>query len=103
MKATKENLAIAEKLRFLAQMFERTPQRDEHGDIVLFTCTEIDKIFGYKAPAMSPVRGAYAEVFEFDPKIGGNEIELWHFSDLQNIRVLMLCFAAAMAETGDLL
>lgn len=99
MKLTKkENQAVAEKLRFLAGEFERRPQRNERGFVVLFTCVEIDKIFGYKRPLHSPVRQAYADVFQFV----SNESDLWALPDMQDIRVMMLCFAAAMAETGDL-
>lgn len=35
--------------------------------------------------------------------VAGNEPELWSDPDCPSIRVVMLCFAAAMAETGDLL
>ena len=75
-------------LRDLAQSYERFGGG--------FTCCAVERLCG------RAVRAGYADVFLFDRFGGGNEQELWDSDDYRNIRILCLCFAAAMAETGDL-
>jgi hypothetical protein len=65
---------------------------------MLYTCNAIESILGLD------VREAYKETFGLrnigEPQ--GNEQRLWNARNAQDLRVLMLSFAAAMAETGDL-
>lgn len=61
-----------------------------------FTCNRVLFKLGREAEA------AYKALYEFDRGEWGNEFELWDLPDQANVRVLMLCFAAALAEAGDL-
>jgi len=96
---TKENAAIAAKLREVAAEAERM-----EGTAVdaFFTCNEVARAFGEDEiydRRERPVAHRYWNALGFED---GQEIELWDDPDCGSIRVLMLCFAAAMAETGDL-
>ena len=55
-----------------------------------FTCNAIADTLGFKA------KQDYKSAFAIE------ELDLWRQPDCPSIRVLLLCFAAAMAETGDL-
>ena len=57
-----------------------------------FTCNEVEKHIGVDA------KRRYRDALISS----GDEINLWNQLDCPSIRVVMLCFAAAMAETGDL-
>ena len=57
-----------------------------------FTCNAVSKALGWDAER------AYRAAYDTQ----SNEHDLWRQPDCPSIRVLMLCFAAAMAETGDL-
>lgn len=90
---TKEEKAFAARLRAIAveaEAFEADewPQ-DKTG---FFTCNRVGEIG-------SPDRVRYEEAFGL---AGYNQVKLWHAKNCMSIRVLLLCFAAAMVETGDL-
>ena len=97
------NHATAQRLRDIARQFER------HGGIRIrrpmferrerFTCNAVGNRCG------RDIEDAYADIFGFAfYKSGGNEDILWNMCDvnMRDMRVLLLCFAAALAETGDL-
>jgi hypothetical protein len=102
MNATRRaNAALAKTLRELARR-----QKICRVFGLSFTCNAVENACN------AEVRAAYEATFGFSPTFGyrgayeGNEIELWtqfHDDERNDIRVLLLCFAAAMAETGDLL
>ena len=116
------NKQIAERLRKLAKGAEKLeaqiaacgtglPERiwqhlKDGGRIIQngFTCNAVEQAFfdrgGYERGAF--LRRQYAEVFGMGMN-GGNKTALWHDPACPSIRVLMLCFAASMAEAGDLL
>jgi hypothetical protein len=88
---------LAAKLRALARDYE------VRADSVLrFTCNKVTHDIGCGAGYV------YARLFGFHSDHTGNDTpnaqELWDSPARvrQDLRVLMLCFAAAMAETGDL-
>lgn len=78
---------VANALREMARAYEA-------GGTGGFTCLHIGSECG------PLIRRAYEDAFGF----ADNEIELFNrsYEDIHEMRVLMLCFAAAMAETGDL-
>ena len=62
-----------------------------------FTCLAI----GAAAHLGETARRAYEDMFEFRGETE-NANDLWTSDDVDDRRVLLLCFAAALAETGDL-
>ncbi len=94
MTATRKNAATARALRALARRYER-------GEVECsFTCLNVDYEIGYD------VRVAYETAFGFGriDRHTPNDTELWNMDQYERheIRILLLCFAAALAETGDL-
>lgn len=100
---------IAAKFRELARNAERIEaaamqvpalERASFGcDGVLqstFTCNAVGAALGRK------IRDQYEALF-FSRDGRGDELDLWHAEDCPSIRVVLLCLAAAMVETGDLL
>lgn len=94
MTLKKRNAVRAGQLRSLARDYER-------GAISGFTCISVGDVLG------ADVRRDYAEAFGFS---NGSSVvtpaddALWSMQpeDRLNTRILLLCFAAAMAEAGDL-
>lgn len=86
---TRKTNTRAKQLRALARAFERGSHSDE------FTCVAVRATCGRETKA------AYVATFELDCV---NERKLWDMPPRRKLdmRVTMLCFAAAMAETGDL-
>jgi hypothetical protein len=90
---------VAQELRQLAQEFERfgCAQGLTFTD---FTCNAVLNLCGRETS------DAYADIFGFLPetefKSSANSRDLWHSANRGSLRVMLLCFAAAMAETGDL-
>ena len=93
MTLKKINTVRAGQLRSLARAFE---QGTKEG----FTCLHVEDALG------ADVRRAYEQAYEFGTicVTSENDHELWSMDDLtrRERRILLLCFAAAMAETGDL-
>jgi hypothetical protein len=94
MTATRKNAATARALRGLAQDYER-------GNMAFsFTCLNIDDQIGYET------RVGYEDTFGFGriDNHTSNDQELWNMAQAERheLRILLLCFAAALAETGDL-
>src|SRR6185503_11591928 len=86
---------VAEALRAMAREYETTGQCNGG----LYSCYAVRDTFGRE------IGSRYADTFgirTFHPEC--NDLKLWLMSDAEqrDMRVLMLCFAAAMAETGDL-
>ena len=85
----------AQVLRELARDYEQGVQ------YCSFSCINVEEALG------ADVRHAYEQAFGFGT-VGtttANDKELWETEDQQSLRdrrILLLCFAAAMAETGDL-
>jgi len=64
-----------------------------------FTCWEVRRAAGVRA------KHAYEQAFGFDNyRPGNNSAKLWNMPDRKrnSMRILMLGFAAAMIQTGDL-
>jgi hypothetical protein len=85
----------------LAQAFEKTGEYEYQTFPSEFTCNAVSVLLG------NEVEAAYKRTFGFGRDIGResrNETYLWNRAPRgqQNLRVLMLCFAAAMVATGDL-
>lgn len=98
------NAQIAKKLRAVAKRAEEAesavPATSEFMFVRagnFFTCTEVAKEFGPDTAKGRAMSSAYRDVML------DSEDELWHDPDIASIRVLLVCFAAALAETGDLL
>lgn len=82
----------AQALRDLARQYELRGR----GCHTEFTCTAVGEAISWDA------RVRYGRVFEIGGYQADNAVDLWNARDKRSLRVLMLCFAAAMAETGDL-
>jgi hypothetical protein len=80
---------VAQKLRELARSREAKTWAAHGGG---FTCLAV------KSRCGEEVRNAYQEAFG----LHYNYAELWNDPDCDEIRILLLCFAAAFADTGDL-
>jgi hypothetical protein len=71
------------------------------GSMTHYTCNHVGMHISLKA------RRAYEGAFGFARPtlaVTKSESDLWNMSEVRrhNVRILMLCFAAAMAERGDL-
>jgi hypothetical protein len=88
---------VAATLRRLAREYEK--RGTSRG---IYSCNSIYFALGEEKA------NAYGDAFEFGllpwAEVPANSSELWTMSEeeLNNMRVLLLCFAAALAETGDL-
>jgi hypothetical protein len=91
----------------LAQQYEKFGRSGPGAGATEFTCLAIsDALKNDWCPNYSE-RDAYRRVFDFaafGQDGSSNEKYLWARSDktATNLRVLMLCFCAAMVATGDL-
>jgi hypothetical protein len=83
--------ALAQALRNLARDYEQ-------GRRSSFTCNAIKHGLGMYEASL-----AYAATFGFDGSTD-NDRTLWdqYDDEVLDDRIMLLCFAAAMAETGDL-
>jgi hypothetical protein len=84
------------KLAHAAEQYEATcdlttNDRTKNGVDYFFTCNRIAGSMGYEE------RACYRDLMVQREE----ENELWQESDCMSIRVLMLCFMAAMVEAGD--
>lgn len=97
------NAQIARKLRKVAKRAEQVEAKTLGLDCsvkaagMFFTCNKVECEFGSGTREGNAMADTYANVMIDD------ELDLWNDPDLASIRVLLLCFAAALAETGDLL
>jgi hypothetical protein len=87
-------MANAQKLRELARDYERETRLG-------FTCNAVKSACGPE------VLRRYKACFDFgwiahEEHSSENEQALWNDPDCHEIRILLLCFAAALADTGDL-
>lgn len=80
--------ALAQAFRLLARDYEM----EKTGG---FTCNSVQRRISWEA------RRSYDEAFELSYS---NDIRLWKLpvAEERDLRIMMLCMAAAMAETGDL-
>lgn len=90
---TTEKKRIAAQLRALAQEYEKP-----HYPYARFTCNCVERECG------AEVGNAYRDAFGFARRFEGQgtETNLWNCEDIEDIRIMLLCMAAALAETGDL-
>lgn len=104
-RSTARNKEIAATLRDLARVAEKLEDgpvwgyEDAPEDETPFTCTAINRALGKE------IRRQYEQVFDLGletSKLNRTEYDLWGRPDCGALRVLMLSFAAAMAERGDL-
>lgn len=96
-KAKRKEAAAA--LREIARQFEEDGQcsiPNSRRSVITFTCNAVESFVGEE------LRQSYEQAFGFDKEKNRNERELWKSRHVTDLRALMLCFAAAMAETGDL-
>jgi hypothetical protein len=95
---------VAEELRQLARKAEAVEAEGEAEVSEFFTCREIGwrLLVTADATLANDVRTRYEDAFGFDRWEEDTEADLWNSEDCASIRVMLLCFAAAMAETGDL-
>ena len=105
MKTTAANKTLATKIRGAAEATERSEGEGRSGG---YSCCRVYFVAGAKAS------DEYALTFGFDEatprdasgRASQNSHELWNLptvAEVAHMRVLLLGFAAAMAETGDLL
>lgn len=116
-----DNKQIAQEIRLIAKSMEETGTYPIRQDTVTkYTCI-ILSVFNTNNPSISiDLRKEYEDIFSpFDVIYGGiwlnvglrnsYEIDVWrNMPDtereqaIQNQRITMLCFLAAMVETGDI-
>jgi hypothetical protein len=91
--ARSNNAKLARTLRNIARSFEKGT------NFTSFTCKAVG--------AFTDAREEYANLFGFGlwrTSEDDNQDELWNMTEEKrhNLRVTLLCMAAALAETGDL-
>ncbi len=69
----------------------QSDDREKNGVDTFFTCNKVSRDMGYGE------RSVYTDLMCPDDA----EVELWTNNTCMSIRVLMLCFMAAMVEAGD--
>lgn len=89
------------KLAKNAERIEAEAMKEDPRDRAAFGCMEEPSAYTCNA-IMSHVGVQEYSAYRQRLVTRGDEPRLWRDPDCPSIRVMLLCFAAAMAETGDL-